>query len=96
MGHNYGLGYTGYPWLGLILTVWFTLSIGIYFGWLSIKGKSIWPAVLAHGSLNGLASIGMLFIKGSPQLLLGPSPAGLVGVLPFSLLSLWLMFRLKE
>ncbi len=96
MGHNYGLAYTGYPWLGLILTVWFTLSIGIYFGWLSIKGKSIWPAVLAHGSLNGLASIGMLFIKGSPQLLIGPSPAGLVGVLPFTLLSLWLMFRLKE
>lgn len=96
MGHNYGLAYTGYPWLGLILTVWFTLSIGIYFGWLSIKGKSIWPAVLAHGSLNGLASIGMLFIKGSPQLLIGPSPAGLVGVLPFTLLSLCLMFRIKE
>jgi uncharacterized protein len=96
MGHNYGLDYAGYPWLGLILTVWFTLSIGIYFGWLSIKGRSVWPAVLAHGSLNGLAAIGMLFLQGTPRPTLGPSPAGLIGVLPFTLLSAWILIRLKE
>ncbi len=96
MGHNYGLNYWGYPWLGLLVTVWFTLSIGIYFGWLSLKGKSVWPAVLAHGSLNGLASIGALFLNGTPPLLLGPSPAGLLGALPFTALSCWIIIRMDD
>jgi len=96
MGHNYGLDYPLYPWIGLLLTVWFTLSIGIFFGWLSIKGKSIWPAVLAHGSLNGLASIGMLFIQGTPRLLLGPSPAGIISMLPFTFISIWILVRIEE
>ena len=96
MGHNYGLDYPGYPWLGLVLTIWFTLSIGIYFGWLAIKGNSVWPAVLAHGSLNGLAAIGMLFLQGAPRTTLGPSPAGLISVLPFTILSAWILIKSKE
>lgn len=96
MGHNYGQNYWGYPWLGLISTIWFTLSVGVYIGWLSLEGKSIWPAVLAHGSLNGLASIGALFLKGAPPLLLGPSPAGIIGCLPFTLLSVWILIKEKE
>jgi membrane protease YdiL (CAAX protease family) len=96
MGHNYGLNYWGYPWLGLAATIWFTLSIGIYIGWLSLKGKSIWPAVLAHGALNGLASIGILFMKGEPPMLLGPSPAGIISCLPFTILSIWVLWKMRD
>lgn len=96
MGHNYGLNYWGAPWTGLIATVWFTLSIGVYFGWLSLKGRSVWPAVLAHGALNGMASIGALFLKGTPSLLLGPSPAGIIGVLPFTLIAIWILIKEKD
>lgn len=96
MGHNYGLDYPGYPWLGLVAMVWFTLSVGIYIGWLSIKGRSVWPAVLAHGSLNGLASIGALFLKDTPPLLFGPTPAGLIGCIPFTIIALWILLKEKE
>lgn len=96
MGHNYGLDYWGYPWLGLAATVWFTVSIGIFIGWLSLKGRSVWPAVFAHGALNGLAAIGMLFLKGTPPTLLGPTPAGLLGVLPFTLVSVWIFHKLDD
>ncbi len=96
MGHNYGLDYPGYPWLGLIATVWLTLSVGIFFGWLSIKGKSVWPAVLAHGGLNGLASIGILFQKSPTPMILGPTPAGIIGCIPFTILSIFILIHIKD
>lgn len=96
MGHNYGLDYAGFPWLGLLATVWFTLSIGVFFGWLSLKAGSVWPAVLAHGALNGIAAIGLLFTRPPYSMVLGPSPAGIIGVLPFTLISIVILARFKE
>ena len=96
MGHNYGLDYPGFPWLGLLATVWFTLSIGVFFGWLSLKAKSVWPAVFAHGALNGIAAIGLLFMRPPYSMLLGPSPAGIIGVLPFSFVSAIILLKFKD
>ena len=96
MGHNYGLSYPGYPWLGLLATVWFTVSIGIVFGWLSLKGRSVWPTVLAHGALNGLASIGVLFLNNPSPMLLGPTPAGVIGCIPFTILSIFILLKTKD
>ena len=96
MGHNYGLDYPGFPWLGLIAMVWFTVSGGVFFGWLSLKGESVWPAVFAHGALNGIAAIGLLFVKGPFSMLLGPTPAGLLGCLPFTIIALIILLTSKE
>jgi len=96
MGHNYGLDYPGFPWFGMLAMVWFTLSAGIIFGWLALRSESVWPAVIAHGALNGIAAIGLLFIKGSFSMLLGPSPVGLIGCLPFTILSLVILLTIKE
>ncbi|MGV8026401.1 MAG: type II CAAX prenyl endopeptidase Rce1 family protein [Anaerolineaceae bacterium] len=83
MGYNYGFNYPGYPWLGLLAMVWFTMLVGIFLAWVSMKAESIWPAVIGHGALNGIASIGVLFLVKNPPALLGPYPTGIVGVLPF-------------
>lgn len=96
MGHNYGLDYPGFPWLGMLAMVWFTISAGILFGWLTLKAESFWPAVFAHGALNGIAAIGLLFIKGPFSMLLGPTPAGLIGCLPFTILSVIILLSTKE
>jgi uncharacterized protein len=96
MGHNYGLGYPGYPWLGLLVTLWFTVSVGIFFGWLSLKAESVWPSVIAHGALNGIAAIGLLFVIKPFSMLLGPSPAGLIGCLPFTIISVLILLSAKE
>lgn len=79
MGYNYGKDYFGAPFLGPLAMVWFTLSLSVIFGWLTIKAESVWPAVIAHGALNGIASLGIIFIQGSPDPLLGPAPIGLIG-----------------
>lgn len=93
MGYNFGLDYAGAPWLGMLLMVWFTLVFGTLVGWLALRGGSVWPAVIAHGALNGIAGIAALFVQGTPNPLLGPLPVGLIGSAGFALIALWLFLR---
>lgn len=95
MGHNYGFDYPGAPWTGILGMTWFALTAGTVIGWLTLKGRSVWPAVIAHASLNGLAGSAVLFTRldASPNPLIGPLPVGLLGGLPWALLAAWLLWR---
>ncbi|HPV05685.1 MAG TPA: CPBP family intramembrane metalloprotease [Aggregatilineales bacterium] len=90
MGHNYGFGYPGAPWTGILAMIWFTTVAGTFLGWASLRGESVWPAVLGHAGINGIASLAVLFTQGEPNPLLGPLPVGLIGSAGFTLLALWL------
>lgn len=79
MGYNYGRDYFGAPFLGSLAMVWFTLGLSVIFGWLSIKAHSLWPAVIGHGAINGIAALGLIFVRGNPDSLLGPTPVGIAG-----------------
>lgn len=79
MGYNYGSQYFGAPYLGPLAMVWFTLSLSVIFGWVTIRSKNVWPAVIAHAGINGIAALGLLFSKGNPSTLLGPTAVGLIG-----------------
>jgi uncharacterized protein len=96
MGYNYGSDYYGSPFLGPLAMVWFTLILGVFLGWLTIKSHNIWPAVIAHGALNGVASIGLLLVQGKPSSLLGPAPTGLIGGLGFVLVAFLIITFIKD
>jgi membrane protease YdiL (CAAX protease family) len=91
MGHNYGLDYPGAPFLGPLAMVWFTLIVGTLLGWLTFKAGSVWPAVIGHAALNGMANLGVVFVRGEPNPLLGPLPPGLVGGVGFAAVGLVLL-----
>ncbi|NMC29147.1 MAG: CPBP family intramembrane metalloprotease [Pelolinea sp.] len=91
MGYNYGFDYPGYPWLGPLAMVLFTVSLGIFIAWVSLKSESVWPAAIAHGALNGIASIGVLFLVKNPPVLLGPYPTGVIGGLPFLIVGILIL-----
>ena len=93
MGHNFGLDYPGYPWLGMAAMVWFTFVVGTVFGWAVLRAGSIWPAVIGHGALNGTASVGMLFLAGEANPLLGPTAVGLLGGVGWTVVALFLLWR---
>ena len=76
MGYNYGFEYPGSPWLGLLAMVWFTVLVGTFLAWVTIRGESVWPAVLGHAVINAIGRIGLLFVQGRPNPLLGPAPMG--------------------
>jgi membrane protease YdiL (CAAX protease family) len=91
MGHNYGLDYPGAPFLGSLAMVWFTLNAGTLLGWLTYRAGSVWPAVIGHAVLNGTANLGVIFMRGEPNPLLGPLPTGVVGGLGFAIVALALL-----
>jgi hypothetical protein len=68
--------------------IWFTLSLGIFQGWLTLRSKSIWPAVIGHAAVNGIAAAAVLVTTGQPNPLLGPLPVGIIGSLGFALMAI--------
>lgn len=93
MGHNYGLDYPGAPWLGVIVFTWFTFVGGVFLGWVTLRGGSVWPAVIGHAVLNGLGPGVLLLTAGTPNPLLGSSVAGLLGSIGFTVVGLWLLLK---
>lgn len=89
MGHNYGLGYPGYPFLGIFSMCIFCIVIGIILSYLTIRTKSCIPAILAHGMMNGFGTIGVYFtsVENPYNVFLGPAPVGLIGGLGFIILA---------
>ena len=80
LGHNYGTGYMGYPVTGILAMCGFCVIMGIIFSYLTIRTGSCLPAMLAHGSLNGFASAGILFTNGIDiNPFVGPIPTGIIG-----------------
>jgi len=81
MGYNYGLGYPAAPWLGLAMMTAATVAIGTVLGTLALWADSVWPAALAHGTLNAVGSFAVLV---SGVGIVGAAPVALVGVVPWA------------
>lgn len=95
MGHNYGFGYPGAPWTGILAMTFFTITVGIVFGWLTLRAGSVWPAVIAHGALNGIAGAAILFLRPGAEAnpLLGPLSVGVIGGIPWIVLAAYLFWK---
>ncbi len=57
-GHNYPEN----PVLGVGMMIVFTVLLGIFFSWLYLKTKSPWAPALAHGTVNAVAGLPLLFL----------------------------------
>ena len=90
MGYNYNQ----YPVPGVFLFVLWATFIGVFFGWLKIKSKSVFTAALAHGSLNAFIGFGIIFAETNNQLL--GIPFGLPGLLSLLLLALICLWDLRR
>ncbi len=91
MGHNYGMGYVGFPVVGILTMTLTCTAAGCFLSYLRTCSASVWPCALAHGALNAVANIGLLFCTcGSTPL--GPSPLGLEAGIPLVALAIacWL------
>lgn len=96
MGHNYGLEYIGYPWLGILGMIFFCVSAGIIEGYATIKFNSVIPAVMIHSTINAGAALPMFLALPGYNPLLGPAITGLIGGLPMFLVALILFFKIGK
>ena len=94
-GHNFGLDYVGFPWLGMLVMVVFTVGLGTIFAWLALRGGSVWPAVIGHSIINAVGAVGLLWVSGDPNLLFGPSPAGMLAGVPILVMAVALLLSPK-
>ena len=88
IGHNYGLGYWGFPFTGIAMMCVFCIVMGIFLSYVTLKTKSCIPAILGHGAINGIAAIGIYFTFDGGNPFIGPAPTGIIGMIPFILVAI--------
>jgi len=86
-GHNY----PGYPVWGVLMMVVFAVLLGIILSWLYLETESPWAPALAHGSVNAVASLSLLFLLPGFDIALGGTLASVMGWIPLAIFVLWLM-----
>ena len=93
MGHNYGLSYMGYPWLGILAMTLFCVVLGVIEGYMSIKLNSVIPAAMIHSTVNAGAALPIFLSKDGYNPLLGPAITGFVGGLLFTVLAVIILIK---
>lgn len=74
LGYNFGRTDLS----GVLLMIGGCVAWGILLGWLRLRSASVWPAVIAHGSLNAAAGLIVIFAAAKPDLALA-GPLGVAG-----------------
>lgn len=96
IGHNYGLGYWGFPFTGIAMMCLFCITLGIFLSFVTLKTKSCIPAIIGHGAVNGIAAIGIYFTEDGGNPFVGPAPTGIIGMIPFILVTVFMVLNLKK
>lgn len=96
IGHNYGVGYWGFPFTGIAMMCVFCIVLGVFMSYVTLKAKSCIPAILAHGAVNGIAAIGIYFTADGGNPFIGPAPTGIVGLIPFAIAAAFMVIHLNR
>lgn len=95
MGHNYGMGYEGFPVAGILTMTLLCTAMSCWLSLLRTRSGSVWPCALAHGAFNAIANLGVVFCSVG-QTLFGPSPLGLVAGIPLIAIGVFCWLRLSS
>ena len=96
IGHNYGLGYWGFPFTGIAMMCVFCITLGIFLSFVTLKTGSCIPAIIGHGAVNGIAAIGIYFTYDGGNPFIGPAPTGIIGMIPFLLMAIFMVLNLNK
>ena len=87
-----GYNYPQHPVYGVFFMMILCVIFGVLFGWTRLATGSIWPAVIAHGALNGSAGVMYLFSKAGTTF--DTAHAGITGWTGWILPVLWILILL--
>ena len=93
VGHNFGMDYPGFPYLGIILMCIMCTALGTVLTYVTIKTNSIWPAAFMHAVNNTTPSVLLLFMKQDVEI---PLWIGAMPMLPLFLIGVLLFFVLVK
>jgi membrane protease YdiL (CAAX protease family) len=84
-GHNY----PSHPVAGVFMMVVLCVLLGAILSWLYLRTRSPWAPALAHGSMNAIAGVPLLFLTGV-DISIGGTLASVIGWIPLGLFVAWL------
>ena len=90
-----GLNYPGYPILGMFMMIVFCVLLGTILSWLYLNTKSPWVAALAHGSINAVAGLPVLFFQPGFNMAMSGTIATPVAWIGMAFFIAWLMWTKK-
>ena len=96
VGHNFGMDYQGFPYLGIIVMCLFCTALGTVLMYVTIKTNSIWPAAFMHAVNNSMPSVLLLFLKQDVDI---PLRIHILSNIPLTILAIfcfWLMIKRKS
>lgn len=103
LGLNYGKGYGFYPWLGILLGFLFYTSLSVIAGYFALRTGCIVPSALFMSGVISSLDYGFYFIDidkcsiTDPEfMLVGPSAAGIVGMLLIILTAVMYLLRCRR
>lgn len=94
-GYEYGTNYLGAPVLGLVVWCVVCFALNTLLDWLYEKTGCIWVSAIAHGAFNAVAALFTVLTYPADAYynVLGPTPIGLIGMLPMLAAAVWLTLR---
>ncbi len=95
-GYEYGKGYWGAPFTGILAMIIFTTALGAFLSVLYAETRCILIPALAHGSTNAIAGLGVYFMADvKTGYLLGPTVAGIISVIPLLCFVIIMVYKSK-
>jgi membrane protease YdiL (CAAX protease family) len=88
LGYEYGFGYWGAPVVGPLLFVLVAMFMSAFYGWVTLRTGSVWPAAIGHAVNNSATLMMVFFLRGTWDRLIGPATVGIIGSLGYALLAL--------
>ena len=96
VGHNFGMDYPGFPYVGIILMCLFCTALGTVLMYVTIKTTSIWPAAFMHAVNNSMPSVLLLFMKQDVEIPLWIHALSNIPLIILAILCFWLMNKRKS
>ena len=85
-----GQNYPGYPMAGIFMMIVFCILLGAILAWLYFNTRSPWAAALAHGSVNAVAGLPVIFFKPGFNMAFGGTVATFPGWIVMAVFIGWL------
>lgn len=96
IGHNYGVGYPGWPFAGIAAMCVFCIVLGIFFTYVTVRTGSCLAAAVGHGAVNAFVSAGIMFSVTGGNPFVGPMPVGIVGGSAFIVAAAFMLWDLHR
>lgn len=96
VGHNFGMDYPGFPYVGIIVMCLFCTVLGTILMYVTVKTNSVWPAAFMHAVNNSSPSAMLLFTRTDVEVPMWINTLSNIPLILIAILCFFLMMKKKE